>query len=92
MSDPRQYDLILRNLERGTIISLNDNAPGSMPSGELTVEYSLQSKTKVGLTDTAGNDWEILTTEHDGLVYGKVEQDGVTIEDSVITIEILGVQ
>lgn len=87
MSDA--YDSILRSLESGVSLTVNDNTPNSVTWGIMNVRFSYDGKTKVGLTDGL-QEFEI-QRRNDDIVIGKVTENGLKRTRSVETIEVLGI-
>jgi len=90
MSEQDQYDTLLRSMEEGLIISVNEATPKMPASGELTVEYSNDKETSVYAKGFNNSDWKI-RREGDSIVYYEMTEDGLSFEDEVVSIEILGV-
>jgi hypothetical protein len=90
MSD--QYDAILRSLDAGALITLN-NQPnvGETPSGELEVMSSRNDKTEVYTTGGSGEFYTIRRAQNGDLVYSRATEDGGDYQGEVITIEIVGI-
>jgi len=90
MSD--QYDSILRALEPGTIITIN-NQPNvrELPSGELTVGHSKDDRTNVLLKESSEVWYRIRRDTEGDLSYVRVKEDGTDYQGKVITLEIVGI-
>lgn len=88
-----QYDPLLRALEEGTLLSINNEARSALPTDELKVTSSRPFKTSVRLIQSGFDEtyYKIYRADNGELVYGEVTNDGVTREDSVVTLEILGI-
>lgn len=88
-----QYDAILRALEEGTLLSINNESRSSLPTDELKVVSSRPFETSVRLIRSGYDEtyYKIYRTDNGELVYGEVTNGGVTREDNVITLEILGI-
>ena len=82
-----QYDALLRAMQEGLLITLNNES--GIPSGELKVKYSLSNQTEVGLVGK-GQDW-MITRDNDELVYGRCDGFGLSEQHEVVTIEVLGI-
>lgn len=85
-----QYDTLLRAMEEGLLISINNDAKGSIPSDELRVEHSRDDETHVSLTGAFDSYWQIHRDRSGDLVYSEMTDDGLSYEDDVITLEIIG--
>lgn len=85
-----QYDALLQAAESGLILTVNDNQPGLPSSEELTVEYSNDERTEVHLTGSTGSEYRIHRDVNGELVYSQMTETGLSVEDTVITLEILG--
>lgn len=85
-----QYDTLLRAMEEGLLISINNDAKGSLPSDELRVEFSRDDETHVSLSGAFGSHWRIHRDHPGDLVYSEVTDDGLSYQDEVITLEIIG--
>jgi len=85
---PDQYDALLRAMEPGLLITLNNE--WGVPSDELKVQYSLNNETEVGLVGK-GQDW-MITRDNGELVYGRCSEFGLSEQHEVITIEVVGIE
>ena len=85
--EPDQYDTLLRAMEPGLLITINDGS--GIPSDELRVEYSSSGKTEVGLVGR-GQDW-MITRDNGELVYGRCDEFGLSEQYDVVTIEVIGI-
>jgi len=85
-----QYDTILRAMEEGVLLSINNQTKGSTPSDELRVEQSQDDETDLDLTGPFGSEWKIYRDRRGELIYSKVTEDGLSYEDEIITLEIIG--
>lgn len=88
--DTDQYDTLLRAMESGLLISINNATDHALPTGELKVEYSRDDETHVTLGN-ASERYRIHRNRRNGLIYSEVTEDGLSYEDEVITIEVLGI-
>lgn len=86
-----QYDTLLRSMEEGLLISINNASYGSSPSFELRVEYSSDDKTNVGLAGPGESHYLIHRDRRGELVYEEETECGLDYQDEVITIEVLGI-
>lgn len=84
-----QYDAILRALEEGTIITVNDNTPNSAGLGEFTVEFSKDNNTRVSLFD--GRRYHEIKRIGDDIVIGETTEQELKRTKTVETIEVLGI-
>lgn len=87
-----QYDAVLQAVEEGLILTVNHNQTGMVSSEELTVMQSSDDETNVLLNGYGESQYRICRDGDDELVYGEVTENGFAVEDSVITLEILGVK
>lgn len=85
-----QYDSLLRAMEEGLIISINDGTSSAMPTGELTVVYSKDDETHVCLND-GEKGYRIHRKDNGAIVYSEETEDGLSFVDGVITLEVLGI-
>lgn len=85
-----QYDSLLRSMESGLLITINDGAPLAKPTGELEVEYSKDGETQVSLSGSNGC-YRIHRNDNGAIVYSEETEDGLSFRDGVITIEVLGI-
>jgi hypothetical protein len=69
-----QYDHILRAMENGLLISINNDAKGSTPTGELKVVYSKDDKTHVQLKN-GDEHYQIHRNVFGDLVYSELTED-----------------
>lgn len=85
-----QYDTLLRSMEEGLLVSINNEAQSELPTGELRVEHSSDDRTEVRLK-RGFEDWMKVHRDARGdLVLSDVTEDGLSYEADVITIEIIG--
>ena len=84
------YDNILRSLEQGVIVTINENTPNAKGMGEFTVEYSDNTATNVGLKKGRQN-YQIKRKDGN-IVIGKQSETNLKRTETVVTIEILGVR
>jgi len=91
MSD--QYDSILRALEPGTLITIN-NQPnvGELPTDELVVTHSKSDRTNVLLKESSEVWYRIRRDTQGDLSYVRVKEDGTDYQGKVITIEVVGIE
>lgn len=89
-SETDQYDTLLRAMEPGLLLSINNDAAGSIPSDELRVEYSRDDETKVSLEGPFGSHWMIHRDRSGKLRYSEVTEDGLSYEDEIVTFEVIG--
>lgn len=87
-----QYDTLLRSLEEGVILSINNSLSAGGASYELTVESSKSEKTFVWLNGPDDSYYQIYRDDRGELVYAEVAEDGLEYQDEVITLEILGLE
>ncbi len=85
-----QYDTLLRAMEEGLLVSINNESNGSLPSDELRVEYSRDDETNVQLTGPGESHWKIHRDRRGELVYSEMTENGLSYEDEVVTIEVIG--
>lgn len=85
-----QYDTLLRSLEQGVLLSLNNSARNVLPTDELCVEYSNDTDTDVRLSGPSDRHYKIHRHRNGNLIYSEITADGYSYEDEVTTIEILG--
>lgn len=86
-----QYDALLRGLEEGLLLSINNSYSAGLPSDELRVEDSRDDKTWVDLSGPNNTHYRIHRDGRGELVYEKLTDGGLSHEDEVITIEVLGI-
>jgi hypothetical protein len=86
-----QYDTLLRAMEAGLRISLNGQAPNQPETAELRVLRSPNDKTVVEAEGTvSGDQYRIHRDTRGELVYSRVDDDGLSYEGDVTTIDIIG--
>lgn len=85
-----QYDALLQTVEKGLILTVNHNQPHMISSEELTVIESCDDETNVRLSGHGDSQYRICRDESGELVYGELTSTGFKLEDTVITLEILG--
>lgn len=86
-----QYDTILRSLEKGVILTINDSSVSSTPTDELKVTSSSNNETDVSLEGMNDTHWSITRNHNGKLVFGENTHDGFDEVDEVITFEIVGI-
>lgn len=89
-----QYDTILRAMEPGLLFAINNSISNSLddlPSGELRVIHSRDDKTDVTARGHGDTHYRVYRDRRGELVYGEVDEDGVSRESEVISLEILGI-
>ncbi len=87
--DTDSFDKLLRAMEPGLIVTINENEPQSRGWPNMVVDYSWDDKTKVGLTGH-GDEYRIVRRDGD-IVIGDSTPVGVRNTESVTTIEVLGI-
>jgi|AntDeeMinimDraft_5_1070356.scaffolds.fasta_scaffold02869_8 hypothetical protein len=87
-----QYDTLLRSMEPGLLISVNNATDHALPSGELTVKSSRDDETNVFLTGFQDSHWRIHREMSGDLVYDEIGDCGESYVDDILTIEILGME
>lgn len=85
-----QYDALLQATKEGLILTVNHNQPGMVSSEEMTVRESNDDNTDVRLTGCSNTQYRIHRTDDGELVYGELSDTGFKLEDTVITIEVIG--
>jgi len=83
-----QYDTLLRAMEPGLLITINNES--GIPSDELRVQYSSSEKTEVGLVGR-GQSW-MITRNNGELVYGRCDEFGLSEKHDIVTIEVIGIE
>jgi len=93
MSETDQYDTLLRSMEEGLIISVNESTEHAVSHGELEVLYSYDGKTWVAVKNSQ-REYAIVRRDDDEIRIHPMEKDGLTWSGSneVLTIEVLGLK
>lgn len=85
-----QYDTLLRSMNEGLLVSVNNSAYSATPSFELRVEHSRDDETHVSLSGPGDSWYRIYRDRRGDLIYSEVTEDGLSYEDDVVTLEIIG--
>lgn len=88
--ETNQYDTILRTVEKGLLLTINNSVKQLSGTDQMVVEYSYDDKTEVSLRSQDGARYKI---HRDGvLIYSEVTKHGLSYEGDVISIEVVGIE
>ena len=89
-SDIDQYDTLLRAMDEGLLVTVNNTDYAGTPSFELRVVDSRDDETRVTLTSPGGRRYRIHRDRHGELIYSEFTDDGLSYEGDVVTFEVVG--
>jgi hypothetical protein len=92
MTEPDQYDDVLRGMTEGLLITINnDDSAHGRESGELRVRSSKAGETNVDLYGYSDG-WCQIIRRDDTILWGHMCEDGLRRKSAVETIEIVGIR
>lgn len=87
-----QYDTVLREMEPGLLVTVNESTPGGSRFPEMEVVYSEDDRTLVDLAAAVNREKAYqIKRRSDGLVIGRARESGLYETCSIETIEIVGI-
>lgn len=86
-----QYDTLLRAMEEGLLIGINNTAKAhALPLGESRVRWSYDDHTEVAISGPDGDEYQIHRDRRGDLIYSEVTEDGLSYQDEVLSLEVFG--